>query len=67
MLTPKIIKETTENFFQFDRDNDKSWNYLWYCYVRAPVHSLLPLSNGRGEVPLSCTPIPATLLGPRIS
>jgi len=24
MLTPKIIKETTENLFQFDLDHDKS-------------------------------------------
>jgi len=50
MLTPKIIKETTEKFFQFDLDNDKSWNYIWYCYVRAPVHPLVPLSKGRGNV-----------------
>ena len=48
MLTPKMIKETTENFFQFDLDNDKSWNYLWYCYVRAPVHPLLPLLKRQG-------------------
>jgi len=49
MLTQKIIKETIENLFQFDIDNDKSWIYLWYCYVMAPVHPLPPLSKGRGS------------------
>jgi len=26
---------------QFDLDNDKSWKYLWYCYVRATVHPFI--------------------------
>jgi len=63
MLTPKITKETIENLFQFDLDHDKSWNYLWYCYVRTPVHPLPPLSKRQGEVPSSRTPSSATLLG----
>ena len=34
------------NFFQIDLD--KSWNYLWYCYARAPVPPLPPLSKVKG-------------------
>ena len=56
-VDPKMIKETIENLLQFDLDNDKSWKYLWYCHIRAPVHPLPPLSKGRGQVTSSCTPV----------
>jgi len=38
------------NLFQVDLD--KSWNCLWYCYVRAPVPPLPSLSKGMGSVPV---------------
>jgi len=62
MLTSKLVTEIIENhsefyvcavnFFQVDLD--KSWNYVWYCYARAPVP---PLSKGReGSTPCNAPP-----------
>ena len=37
----------------------RSWYYLWCCYVRAPVPPLPPLSQVRGSTP-SCTSVSAS-------
>jgi len=58
MLTPKSIAESIEiilNFLGariaainlFSVDFDKSWNWLWYCYEKAPSPPLPPFRKGR--------------------
>jgi len=76
MLTSKIITEILENFWNFvcaritamnlfQVDLDKSWNYLWYCYVRALVPPFPPpFQRAGGAVPLHmhpCSGIPEGL------
>ena len=41
-------------------DLDEPWNYLWYCYEKAPLPSL-PIFKGRWAIPYS----PASLFPPR--
>ena len=35
----------------FQVDLDKPWNYLWYCYEKAPLPTLHPFEEARGEMP----------------
>ena len=66
---PQKIREIIENhsefsvwanscnkLFKLEVDLDKPWNYLWYCYQKAPP-PLPPFWKVRGEVPPpSCLP-----------
>jgi len=44
-----VCANSCKKLFQIDLD--KSWNYFWYWYLRAPVPPLSPLWKGRGVVP----------------
>jgi len=65
MLTSKIITEIIENYSElsgcpnscnklFQVDLDKPWNYLWYCYEKAPPPPLHHFWKDRGANAPAC-------------